>query len=232
MKKTLTVILLSFLFSAGAFCQELTALQISENAVSKANPEEAIKYVQSQVKTLTVPSEKRATYAFLGTLQESVCLYSDAIKSYVAAAGITATSAEGMTKKSSEQLVIDAVRCALSVGEYETAENYLNSAVRNSKNPEIQATIKLYEQWCALSKAEKYEETLEPLAMLKAYLEFPSMSSVKPSVLLTLWYVTNEKMYADALVKEFPRSAEAGIATGKVQVYPAPFWYFVPRKNN
>ncbi|MBQ5472164.1 MAG: hypothetical protein IIT58_09225 [Treponema sp.] len=231
MKKLLSfaVILLAGL---NAFSQELTARQIADNAVAKAKPDDAIKYVQTEVQKLTVPSEKRATWAFLGSLQESVSLYSDAVKSYSAAVAISATNAEGMPKKSSERLVLDAVRCALSVGEYETAESFLNSAVRNSKNTEIQATIKLYEQWCALSKAEKYEDTMEALAMLKAYLEFPSMESVKPNILLTLWYITGEKSYADSLVKAYPRSAEAGIASGKVQIYPAPFWYFVPRKNS
>ena len=136
-----------------------------------------------------------------------------------------------MPKKSSERLVIDAIRCALSGGDWETAENYLNSAVRNSKSTEIQATIKLYEQWAILCRAKNESDLKEPCEMLKTYANLESMKSVKPSVLLTLWYITAEKSYADLLNKEFPSSMETGIVNGKIQVYPAPFWYFLPRKT-
>lgn len=215
----------------GAFAQSMTAKQLAENAVSKANPDEAIKYLKAEVEKLEPGAEKRSTYAFLGSIQEAMALFEDAQKSYVSAVAIAAGDAEGMSKKSSEQLVIDAVRCALSAGEWESAASFLNSAVRNSKSSEILAKIKLYEQWCALCRAESYEQAIEPLAMLKAYLELPSMNSVKPNILLTLWYITGETVYSDMLTKEFPKSAEASIVTGKVQIYPAPFWYFVPKKK-
>lgn len=211
--------------------EELTAKKIADNAIDKDSPAEAVEYVQSEVSRLTVPSEKRATYAFLGSLQEALADYSAAQKSYAQAAGLAAGAAEGMPKKSSERLVLDAVRCALSAGDTENAENYLNSAVRNSKNADVQATIKLYEQWSALSKAQTSEELNEPVAMMKAYLGFDSMLSVRPSLLLTLWYITADTSFASRLNKEFPSSMEAGIVNGKVQIYPAPFWYFLPRKT-
>lgn len=210
--------------------QELTAKKIADNAVDQDSPSEAVEYVKSEITKLTVPSEKRAAYAFLGSLQEAIADFSGAQKSYATAAGLAAGSAEGMPKKSSERLVLDAVRCALSSGDTENAENYLNSAVRNSKNTEVQATIKLYEQWCILTKAESADDLKEPVAMMKAYLSFESMQSVKPSLLLTLWYITAEQTFANRLNAEYPASLEAGIVNGKIQIYPAPFWYFVPRK--
>ena len=129
------------------------------------------------------------------------------------------------------ELVIDAVRCALSGGQADLALQYLNSAVRNSKSERIQAQIKLYEQWAALSKAETVEETQEAITYLKVYATLPSMDFVKKSVLLTLWYMTDSKEYASDLIKQFPESLEAGIVLGKVMVMPAPFWYFVPREK-
>lgn len=135
MKVKRILLTLFLLFSTSfVFSQELTAKKMSEQAVAKENPEDAVKYIQSVIEKITVPAEKKAAYAFLGTLQESMALYADAQKSYSIAAGITAGNAEGMPKKSSERLVIDAVRCALSAGDYETAKNWLNSAVRNSKS--------------------------------------------------------------------------------------------------
>lgn len=230
MKKLVLTALILNLFAC-IFAQQTTAKQISDSAVSKGSPQEAVQYIKEQVSKVSDPTEKRAVYAFLASVQESLALYTDAQNSYATAAGIAGGNAQGMPKKSSEQLVIDAIRCALSAGEYENAENYLNTAVRSSKSPEIQAKIKLYEQWASLCRAENASDLIEPAAMLKAYLELPSLESVQPSILLTLWYVTGESDYAERLKKKYPSSAEAGIVTGKVQIYPAPFWYFTPRKH-
>lgn len=230
MKKLVLTALILNLFAC-IFAQQTTAKQISDSAVSKGSPQEAVQYLKEQVSKVSDPTEKRAVYAFLASVQESLALYTDAQNSYATAAGIAGGNAQGMPKKSSEQLVIDAIRCALSAGEYENAENYLNTAVRSSKSPEIQAKIKLYEQWASLCRAENASDLIEPAAMLKAYLELPSLESIQPSILLTLWYVTGEQDYAERLKKQYPSSAETGIVTGKVQIYPAPFWYFTPRKH-
>lgn len=231
MKKIFTVLTL-FSLNALIFSEELTAKKIAENAVKMETPQQAEKYVSEEAEKLSNLAEKRATLAFLGSLQESISDYNSAQRTFAKAAGISSgnVTAEGMPKKSSERLVLDAVRCALSAGDWENAENYLNSAVRNSKNQEIQATIKLYEQWAVLCKAENVSDLDEPTAMLKTYVNLDSMKSVKPSILLTLWYITADSSYATQLNKEFPSSMEAGIVNGKVQIYPAPFWYFLPRK--
>lgn len=231
MKKIIATLIFSAL-ALSSFSQELTAKKLADEAVAKKSPEKALAYISAEINKITVPSEKRAAYTFLGSLQESMSKYADAQKSYATAAGIAGGNADGMPKKSSERLVVDAIRCALSAGDYENAENYLNSAVRNSKNPEIQAYIKLYEQWSSLCKAETVSDTIEPIAMLKAYLEIPSLSAIKPSVLLTLWYFTGDSKYSVSLNSEFPKSSEAGIVNGRIQIYPAPFWYFTPRKSN
>lgn len=229
--KNLIALVLFFMLPLSFFAQELTAKKITETAVAKENPQEAAEYIKLQLDAVSVPAEKRALYAFLGSLLESMALYDEAKNSYAAAAGIAAGDAAGMPKKSSEMLVIDAVRCALSAGDGDVALQFLNSAVRNSKDESIQAQIKLYEQWAALCNAENADDIAEPVSMLKAYADIPSMKSVNPSVLLTLWYVTGEADFGNRLVKKYPESAEAGIVTGKVQVMPSPFWYFVPRRK-
>ena len=209
-----------------------TAKAAAEQASKQPSITDSITYLQKTIPTLAVASERRSAYAFLGSVQEQIGLYSDAEKSYVAAAAIAADNAEGMPKKTAEQLVIDAVRCALSYGDGETAERYLNSVVRNSKNEAIQAYVKLYEQWGALCRAKNSADTVEPVAMLKAYEGLSSMKVVQPSILLTLWHLTGEQRYADSLKKTFPNSPEAAIVRGAVQVLPAPFWYFTPRSGN
>ncbi len=215
-----------------AFASEPSSRQVVDESIKKSSPQAAVEYIKGEIKKITVPAERRALYAYLGSLHEFLCQYTEARESYAMAAAISAGNAEGMPKKTTERLVLDAVRSALCSGEGETALSYLNSAVRNSKSEEIQAQIKLYEQWAKLSIAEDSSQTEEPVALLKTYVNLSSMKSVKPSVLLTLWYTTGEKTYSEALASEFPMTPEAGIVTGKVQILPTPFWFFLPKNKS
>ena len=179
--------------------------------MEQGSPQKALTYLENQLENVKVPEDKRALYAYLGNLQEMLSMYSEAQRSYATAAGIAAGDAPGLPKKSSEALVIDAVRCALCAGESETALSYLNSAVRNSKSEKIQAQIKLYEQWARLSIAQNLTQTIEAEAMLKVYLTLSSMEYVKPQILLTLWYITGEKKYSSELQEKYQRAIAAFI---------------------
>ena len=230
MNKKLFLIALFFLSFSLIFAQT-KAKDIKTQAVRKSTVEESVAYVKDQIKGLSLATEKRAAYVFLASLQEQLSLYGDAQKSYATAAGIAAGDAEDMPKKTNEQLVIDAVRCALCCGDYPTADSYLNSAVRNSKDAGIQSYIKLYTQWSALCRAENVDDLNEPLELLKAYLKVQSMSPVHPVILLTLWYVTGDKSWSAQIVKNYPASTEAAIVNGDVQLLPTPFWFFVPKSG-
>ena len=221
-----SVLLISTLLFA-----EPKAKDIKAQAVRKSTVEESVAYVKDQIKNLTLATEKRAAYVFLASLQEQLALYGDAQKSYATAAGIAAGDAEDMPKKTNEQLVLDAVRCALCAGDWPTADSYLNSSVRNSKDSQILSYVKLYAQWSALCRAENVSDLNEPLELLKAYLKVDSMKSVHPVILLTLWYVTGEKSWADQITKNYSTSTEAAIVRGDVQLLPTPFWFFVPKSG-
>lgn len=207
------------------------AKDIAAQAVKKSSVSESISYLQTQINTVTVASEKRSLYIFLATIQEQMAMYDDAQKSYATAAGISASDAEGMPKKSNEQLVLDAVRCSLCTGDCDTADKYLNSSVRNSKNTEITAYVKLYSQWSALCRAENTTDLQEPIEILKAYLKVENMKLVHPVILLTLWYVTGDTSYSKQITTLFPKSTEAAIVKGDVQLLPVPFWFFVPKSG-
>lgn len=227
--KNLTAIVFFFVCPVWLFSAELKAKDISLEAARQGSVTESIEYIKKQITTLTSPAEKRSTLIFLASLQEQFSMYDEAQKSYVVAAGIASADAEGMPKRTNEQLVLDAVRCALCTGDSATADSYLNSAVRNSRNPEIIAYVKLYAQWSALCGAESTEDLNEPLEILKAYLNVSSMDSVKPVILLTLWFITGEEAYSKRIVTDYPKSVEAAIVNGDVQLLPVPFWFFVPK---
>ena len=230
MKKIISFALAAFL-CLSIYAAEPTAAFVTKEAAKKDSVEESVTYLKTQISKMTAAAEKRSAYIFLASLQEQMALYDDAQKSYAAAAGIAAGNAEGMPKKTNEQIVLDAVRCALSCGDSATADSYLNSAVRNSKNPEVQAYIKLYTQWSALCKADSVSDIQEPVVMLQAYLKVDSMKAVKSAVLLTLWYVTGDSTYASQITKLYPKSIEASIVRGDAQLLPTPFWFFVPKSG-
>lgn len=228
-KKLISTLFVVLAASSALFAAELTARQIAVEASKKDNLTETVSYLKGQLSKLTVPAEKRAVYVFLASVQEQMALFNDAQVSYATAAGIAAGDAEGMPKKTNEQLVLDAVRCALSAGDFPTADSYLNSAVRNSKNDNIQAYIKLYTQWSALCRAETVADLQEPIILLQAYAKVDSMKAVHPAIYLTLWYVTGENKYSVEITKNFPDSIEASIVKGDAQLLPTPFWFFVPK---
>jgi tetratricopeptide (TPR) repeat protein len=215
--------------SFGLFAAELKAKDVVKEAEKKESIDDALSYVKNQIGKTTVLSEKRSLYIFLGNMQEQLAYYDEAKKSYASAAGIAAANAEGMQKKSNEQLVLDAVRCALCQGDYETAHAYLNSSIRNSKDNLVQSYTKLYTQWAALCSVESKEDLAEPVEILKAYSKVDSMKELRPTILLTLWYVTGESQYSKEITKSFPKSTEAAIVNGDVQLLPTPFWFFVPK---
>lgn len=230
MKKIISLVAALFL-CASIFAADLTASFVTSEAAKKDTVEESVAYLKTQISKMTVAAEKRAAYIFLASLQEQMAYYDDAQKSYTQAAAIAAGDAPGMPKKTNEQIVLDAVRCALSSGDYATADSYLNSAVRNSKNQTVQAYIKLYSQWSALCKADDVADIQEPVVMLQAYLKVDSMNAVKPAVLLTLWYVTGDTAYSQQITKLYPKSIEASIVKGDAQLLPTPFWFFVPKSG-
>ncbi|MBQ9207876.1 MAG: SPOR domain-containing protein [Treponema sp.] len=237
MQKSLCAIVVFHLLSLSlAFGQTktVTAKSVIDAASKKTALSDSISYLQKNAPTVTASAEKRAVYAFLAAILEQQGQYAEAQKTYAQAASIQGSAdsiVSGVPNKNSEELVIDAIRCALCAGDYSSAEKYLNSSVRNTKDEKITAFVKLYEQWSILCKAKNEGETKESIAMLKTYATLDSMKAVRPSILLTIWHLTGESQYAETLKKNHPKSMEAAIVKGEIQTLPTPFWYFIPRNG-
>lgn len=210
----------------------VSARSVIDAAAKKSTVAESVAYLQENVSAVTASADKRAVYAFLAAVLEQQGQYAEAQKTYAQAASVAGSAdsaVEGVLNKNSEELVIDAVRCALCAGDYASADSYLNSAVRNTKDERISAYVKLYEQWSSLCKAKDAGDIKESVAMLRTYAALDSMKSVRPSVLLTLWHLTGDAQFSENLKKNYPRSMESAIVRGEIQTLPTPFWYFVPR---
>lgn len=220
---------LAALWSEGA-AQIVSRLQKQTQSQNMTLAEMA-KQLVSEADKADKRSDSRSLYAFAGSLQEQLGLYDQAIHSYAAAAAIGGASAEGMPALSSAELVLNAVRCALSSGNYEQADSFLNSAVKNSTDPRISSYVKLYEAWSMLCRASNEDETKAATMLLESYAEMPETETVRAQSLLTLFYITGDQKWKTKLESQYPDSPETAIAQGSISVLPAPFWYFVPRTD-
>lgn len=221
--------------SVSLFAQNKKSAEIiKREALKQETVLDSIDYLKRNLDFADTAADTRSLLYYTGTLQEQLGLYTDAGNSYAKAAGIAAHDASNMPKVTSEQLVLNAVRANLCAGNWETADSYLNSAVRNSKNETVSATVKLYSVWSDLCKASSVPgaDISDSVELLKAYSSMQSMKSVKAQVLFTLWHLTSARIYADELNREFPLSPESSVANGKSQIMRVPFWYFVPKENS
>lgn len=231
MKKILSAIFCILIVSSlSAQAVKKTAQELKKESLTKGSVEDSVKWLSSAVDNAATPADRRSALYFLAQLQEQCSMFEQASLSYVNAAGITAGDAKNMPKVSSEQLVLDAVRTSLNCGNSANARSYLNSAVRLSKNEEILAYVNLYSVWCSLCEAETTADTKDSIELLKAYSIMGNMKTVRPAVLLTLWYLTSRNEYAEKLRSEFAGSPETAIVDGTVEIACVPFYLFVPRQ--
>ena len=235
MKKTFFMIAFAFIFLGGIFAQTKktpeSILGITEATILESlDTEEGIKKLQNALKTKLSIEEQLDIYSFLAKLQEQTAKYQDAQKNYSIASNLSANINASKTGKAVADfnLLLGAVRCALSCGDTSSADFILSTAFISCTDVKVISYVKLYAVWSWLCKADNSTEVLQPIAVLDSVLQDSSAISIHPQSLLTLWYVTGKKTYAEKLQKDFPTSPECALVEGKISVMPAPFWYFVP----
>ena len=209
-----------------------SALTLRANALLKDDVQQSLSYLTSHIVLASSEKERRSILYYTGTLQEQLGYYADAAVSYADAAAIDEEDAKGMPKATNEQLYLYAARASLGAGDFVSADKYLDALpVIYSKDSTIIAQKRLYSAWSSLCKAEDFHEAKGVIANLNSFSEDSSMRCVRPTVLFTLWYLTEENTYADILRKDYPSSPEVAIIDGKNQIMTIPFWYFVPRAS-
>ena len=223
---------IGFLFSQEAQNAKLTALEIKNAAFSQGSVKESIDYIRNNLDSAATASDTRSLLYTEGLLLEQLGFYAEAKEAYIKASEISAQNVSGFQKVSSEELLINAVRCSLCAGDFESADFYLSGSLKNSRDSNIVSFVKLYGVWSELCRAQNVKETAPSIKKLESFVSDSSMKNVKASVLLTLWYLTAKNDYALRIAKEFPLSPENGIVKGTVQVMSVPFWYFVPRLDH
>lgn len=183
--------------------------------------------LEKNFKSASSSEQRLAAAEILAPLKEQIGLYAEAAAIYSSAASLA-----GVQQIRGQKLLLGSVRCALSYGDVSSADFLLSTAFTSAADTHIKATAKLYALWSWIIKAQNKKELEGPVSVLKTYLDAPDMISVKPALFLTLFHITEEKMWAERLQKEFPDSPEAAVCAGNARLLPAPFWFFSKIKND
>lgn len=218
--KKLTAFLTIFLLASALFAADLP-----EDSVTAKMDE-----LKKTAQTASTAEQKVTAYSQLASLQEQLGFYTDAKNSWSLAANYSAAVkvSQGNASSAAEAPLLGAVRCALSTGDTASADYIMSTAFLQEVSAETQAYVKLYAVWSWLCKVETIEELAQPVSVLQNALLQSSMQTVKPVLLLTLWYLTGDQTYAAQIHDSFAGSPEDAVANGGAVIMPAPFWYFVP----
>ena len=191
----------------------------------KITLEDKITELSGKVKSAQSQTEKINLYEQLAICQEFAGLYSEASESYISCSRLVSE------QEKKDSYVLKASRCFLSCGDAEKTDELLTSIASTARTGKNAPLLKLYAAWSWISKCNTFEETHEPIVILKSYLKMDSMKSVKKEILFTLWYITLDENYSTILKNEFPESLETSILLGKTDLSPLPVWYFSARKE-
>lgn len=218
------------LIIAPAFGADLSAYVKVNDGIVETSATETVQTLKDRYSASTSTKEKLEILTLLAPLQEQLGLYQDAQTNYSIAANLSASirASSGESAVADETLLLGAVRCALSCGDTPSADYILSTAFSTPTSTETQAYKILYAVWSWLCKSEDGVVPAQPIAVLKQSIQQSSMKTVKPIMLLTLWYVTGDNTYSAQLEKEYPQSMECAVVKGNASLMPVPFWYFVP----
>lgn len=67
---------------------------------------------------------------------------------------------------------------------------------------------------------------------LKAYSKDSKYKSFRRSILLSLWFISNDEEAEWILKKEYPKSIEAMLVKGEALILPTTFWYLLPSSQS
>ncbi|MDD7416332.1 MAG: SPOR domain-containing protein [Treponemataceae bacterium] len=201
----------------------LPVFLFAQNSTNEITLETEIANLTSQLEKVSSNEKKIQILEKIGRSQEFSNMFPEAEQAYFECAELA-----GANQKI--KFILNAVRCSLSYGNSERADELLAKIANGARSNEYTARFKLYAIWSWLSKCNSYDETFEPIAILKSYLELGSMQEVRPQMLFTIWYITGEIKYAEMLKNEFPQSPEYAIICSRMEISPSPFWFFSARK--
>ncbi|MBQ5780555.1 MAG: hypothetical protein IIW10_01225 [Spirochaetaceae bacterium] len=182
---------------------------------------------QKELTQLNSREKAAELWANMAVTQEQIGEFSNATKSYAEAAILSPS-------RTSTKYELGRARCALFAGDTVNSKAILKELLLSEEdrmNDRIRAEGKLLTVWCDIAEAKNYSAQSKNIALLRSYSTNETMESVRPAVLFSLWWLTDDKNVKETLLKNYPNSPEAALVDGKAALMPSALWFLSEREK-
>lgn len=169
----------------------------------------------------TLVTDKKAVLAELASYEERLGLASAAADHYAAAASADPANRD-------DALLLDAARACLASNDAERADGYVRTVLLTCFDDGLLARSRVYAAWIELSSGD----ATTALSLIRALAQAKSYEAYAPELLFTLWWAAGDASSRDQLIASYPASPEAAVASGTMNIAPAPFWYLMGRNQD
>lgn len=169
----------------------------------------------------TSVADKKAVLAELASYEERLGLVSAAADHYAAAASADPANRD-------DALLLDAARACLASNDTERADGYVRTVLLSGFDDGLLARSRVYAAWIELSSGD----AASALSLIRTLSQAKSFDAYAPELLFTLWWAAGDAASRDRLIASYPASPEAAVASGTMNIAPAPFWYLMGRNQD
>jgi len=198
-----------------------SASAVISTALSANDPAGVVDRLQKGIETLSSPADRQAVLAFLGDYEERLTMLASAAKRYREAAIV-------VPGNRNDNLLLDAARCYMAMGEADSADSLVRSVLLSSFDPGIIARARLYSAWIQLASGSRDSA----VALLREYAEQPAFSDWAAAIYFSLWWAGADIRSRDILLNRFPGTPEAAVLRTDSHLSASPFWYLMERTGS
>lgn len=228
MKRKILISLISFFLSFTLFSQHSIVRQALATAPKTKDVHLIYNHLLKHSQKAISLQEKKEIFIFLSEYAMKCHLFNEAGNAYLNAFNASFVMQEGECRK----YLVKALKSFILSGSIE--ESYATygklKAMRNKNLSVYDAEGDLYIQYLHLAESISNPaiEINEVIKNLKTYSKEPLLKDLKPSILLTLWFIQDDAWAEKELLSKYPLSMEAMLVKGGAIILPTTFWYLLP----
>lgn len=224
MKKTKLFLLTSIIFCLATqiYCENTQDSSYANSIIKKiekSTVSETEKIITNAIGKTKSVVEKYKLHVYLAKCYEENSNLEKAAEQYKIAATFS-------TNKKNDAL-LSLSRVELQLGNFENAQNCIEKVLLTSQIQNEIDTARFYSAITQLQKGNKNEA----ISLLQTYSESMQRGSIQRKVLFLLWYITDDDKTKKQLLSDYPKTNEALVAEGKIELLMKPFWLFMPRTS-
>lgn len=125
-----------------------------------------------------------------------------------------------------DNLLLDSARCLLQSGDVSGADSAIRAVLLGNFDA---VTLMRARAYAAIVSLTGPSVTDDSVKLVRALAENPQFRQWAPTLLFTLWWTGADQGARDTLIRKWPTSQEALVASGKIALSPTPFWFLSPR---